>query len=188
MAASSSPAPPEPYIAALGDAAARVSPVVLDLHRFRSPARYAGRARVTRGANPLARLVATVMGMPPTMDDCPVEVRLTRDERGVETWTRTFGSSSFSSTHSLGQGRWAGLVVERFGPIAVAMAVAGNEGRLRLAVRGWSKFGVQLPLSLGPKVEAFEHGADGRFNFNVVVRLALVGLVVQYRGWLLPVG
>lgn len=179
-------ASPEPYIVALGDAVVRVSPVVLELHRFKSPARYAGRASVTRGDNPLARLVATVMGMPPTMADCPVEVRLSRTEQGVETWTRTFGTSSFSSTHALGRGRWEGLVVERFGPLAVAMSVAEEKRRLRLTVRGWTVFGLPMPPVLAPKVEALEHDGEGRFNFDVGIGLPLIGLVIHYRGWLRP--
>jgi hypothetical protein len=181
-----SAASPEPYIAALGDAAGRVSPIVLDLHRFKSPARYAGRASVTRGDNPLARLVATVMGMPPTMDDCPVEVRLSRTEQGAETWTRKFGSSSFSSTHSLGRGGWEGLVVERFGPVAVAMAVEEDGRRLSLTVRGLTVFGLPMPRELAPKVKALEHDADGRFNFDVGIGLPMIGLVIHYRGWLRP--
>jgi hypothetical protein len=175
---------PEPYIAALGDTAARLPMVVLDLHRFRSPARYSGRACVTRGANPLARMITSVMRLPAFTGDCAVEVGFTRDAQGVETWTRTFGTASFSSTHALGRGRWTGLVVERFGPVAVAMAVMEHAGRLRLVVRGWSIFAMPMPLLLGPRVAAFEHGDCDRFNFDVSISLPLLGLVMHYRGWL----
>jgi hypothetical protein len=186
MPATSLPDISEPYIAALGDAAVRLPKVILDLHRFRSPARYASRASVTSGANSLACLIATVMRLPASTGDCAVEVRLTRDTRGVETSTRTFGSASFTSTHSLGRGRWDGLVVERFGPVAVAMAVLEETGRLRLVVRGWSKFGIQMPLRLAPRVEALEHDDGGRFNFDVSISLPIIGLVVHYRGWVAP--
>ena len=43
-----------------------------------------------------------------------------------------------------------------------------------------------MPSILGPAPIAFEHAADGRFNFDVEMSLPLIGLVVRYRGWLEP--
>ena len=34
---------------------------------------------------------------------------------------------------------------------------------------------------------AREYEADGRFHFDVPITLPLVGLLIHYRGWLVPV-
>jgi hypothetical protein len=175
------------YEQALGEAADRLSKPVRDLHRLHAPSRWEGRGKVTRGSGILAALVAAIMRFPRAQADCPVTVELTRTPDGKELWRRTFGRDRFSSSHEAGRGRWSGLVVERFGPLAFAMAVVEEGGKLRIVPRYWSAFGIPMPRWLGPRADALEHAADGRFNFDVAMHLPLVGLVVHYRGWLEPV-
>jgi hypothetical protein len=115
----------------------------------------------------------------------PVSVTF-RVADGVETWTRRFGGSAFSSTQEEGRGRSTRLLVERFGPTAIAMAVVVAAGRLSLIVRRWSVFGLPLPLFLAPRGDLFEYEADGRFHFDVTLRHPLCGLIVRYQGWLRP--
>ena len=105
-------------------------------------------------------------------------------ERGGERWRRTFGPTSFESFQELGRGRSEGLIVERFGPIAIAMAVLVQGERLVLVIRRVTVLGVPLPAWLRPGDTAYEHTADGRFNFFVQIRAPLAGLIVHYRGWL----
>jgi hypothetical protein len=38
-----------------------------------------------------------------------------------------------------------------------------------------------------PRVAAYEHAADGRFNFSVDIGLPVFGRIVRYDGWLEPV-
>jgi hypothetical protein len=47
-------------------------------------------------------------------------------------------------------------------------------------------FGLPLPRGLAPRGDAFESAEDGRFNFNVEIGHLLTGLIVRYRGWLVP--
>lgn len=176
------------YEDALGRAIERVAEPVRAFHRTASPANFAGRASVDRGTNPIAHWIAGVMGLPAASPDCPIEFRLTRDASGVETWRRCFAGASFSSTQELGRGSWSGLIVERFGPMAFALAVIEERGRLRVVPRHWSVFGISMPAFLGPRADGIEHNADGRFNFDVVLCLPLIGLIVHYRGWLEPKG
>ena len=75
-------------------------------------------------------------------------------------------------------------VVERFGPIGIAMAVLVEGERLVLMIRRVTVFGIPLPSWLRPGGVAYEHTADGRFNFFVEIRAPLAGLIVGYRGWL----
>ena len=174
------------YDDAIGPAIERVAAPVRAFHRSTTPACLAGRARVDRGTNVLAQAVAAILGLPAASPDCPIQFHLTRDAAGIETWRRAFSGRSFASTQEMGTGRWAGLVVERFGPLAFAMAAIGDHGGLRVVPRHWSAFGMSMPRFLGPGADAVEHGADGRFNFDVAMRLPLIGLIVHYRGWLMP--
>lgn len=144
-----------------------------------------GRASVRRGRGLLARLVGAVVGFPLAGDDVPVSVRFER--RGdAELWIRAFGGKTFSSMQEPGQGRSAHLVVERFGPLAVAMAPTTGDGRMTLIIRRFSIFGIPLPLWLGPTTAAHEAIVDGRFRFDVKIGHPLTGMIVRYRGWLAP--
>jgi len=75
-------------------------------------------------------------------------------------------------------------VVERFGPIAVYLAILVQNGRQILKTTGWSVFGIPLPKFLMPGGEVFEHDANGRFNFHVDMVAPLLGRLVKYEGWL----
>jgi hypothetical protein len=66
------------------------------------------------------------------------------------------------------------------------MALVIDGGRLRLVLRRWSIFGIALPLSLAPRSNTYEHVEDGRFRFHVEISHPLTGLIVRYRGWLVP--
>ena len=152
---------------------------VTGIHRFR------GRSKVERGSNPFADLVATIMGFPKAGQDLAVDVELSVEDR-VETWLRKFDGKPFSSTQEFGVGRYEGLVVERFGPMAFGLALVEKDTELHLMMRRWDMFGLAMPLFLAPKITAFEHGARDRFNFSIRLSLPLIGLIVAYRGWLEP--
>lgn len=145
-----------------------------------------GRAEVVRGRSVGARLIAALFRFPPSAADVPVTVAFARKRDGGERWSRTFGARGFSSTQVAGRGRSRHLLVERFGPLAFAMALVTEQGRLRLVLRRWSLLGIPLPLSLGPWSKAQEKEIDGRFQFDVEIGHRLVGSIVRYRGWLVP--
>lgn len=144
-----------------------------------------GRATVERGGTMLSRLAAWIIGFPGAVADVPVSVRF-RSRGDQETWTRRFGGDSFSSRQFLGRGRSDGLLCERFGPLTFAMALVRKDARLSLALRRWSAFGIPLPMWLCPRSTSHETVVDGRFNFHVEIGHPLTGLIVRYRGWLMP--
>jgi hypothetical protein len=43
-----------------------------------------------------------------------------------------------------------------------------------------------MPLALAPREDACELVQDGRFNFQVEIGHPITGLIVRYRGWLVP--
>jgi len=142
-----------------------------------------GRADIERGRGPLARIAAWINRFPPSGRDVPVTVRFEAKD-GRETWTRDFAGRKFSSVQYEGRGRGAGLIWERFGPVAFGMAMLVDDGRMRLDVRRWTLFGVPLPGFLRPRGNTFESAEDGRFHFHVEIGFAWTGLIVRYRGWL----
>jgi hypothetical protein len=144
-----------------------------------------GRATVERGNGLLARLIAALVGFPRAGRDVPARVEFER--RGdEEIWRRTFAGRSFASVHAAGTGRSDHLIVERFGPFAFGLAAVLAGDRLRLVLRRWSFLGLPLPLCLAPGGDAYEFAADGRFHFHVELGHPLTGLIVRYRGWLVP--
>jgi hypothetical protein len=174
---------PSLYARLLGAAWQNLPAEIRALHDVDNTASAEGRASVQRGTGRLARLVAAVVGFPRATADTPVSVQFNAGG-AAETWTRTFGSGSFSSRQFAGRGRSERLLCERFGPLTFAMALVAEEGQLRLVLRRWSAFGVPLPMWLCPRSASYESAEDGRFHFHVEISHPLTGLIVRYRGWL----
>jgi len=144
-----------------------------------------GRASVERGTGPLSRLAAWLARFPAAEADTKVTVRFDVTP-STETWTRTFGDHRFSSVQFAGTGRSAYLLCERFGALTFAMALVAGESRLSLVLRRWRVFGIPLPRWLSPRSIAFEAVDNGRFHFHVEIFHPITGLIVRYRGWLMP--
>jgi hypothetical protein len=157
------------------------------LHGATGGLSFSGEASVVRGKGFVVALLAALFRLPHTMPACPVRVAI-RPEGATELWTRRFGGERFSSVMSLapgGEGR--GAFRERFGPFSMDLAVSANAEGLDMAVTGWRLGPLPLPSFLGPTTRASERVDErGRFRFDVALLLPLVGLLVHYRGWLLP--
>lgn len=173
------------YPQLLGTAFETLPPQVQVLHRDAQPRCWRGQADIRRGRGVLARLVAAVIGFPKEGEAVPVTVAFA-PERGGERWTRDFGGHRFSSWQRRGDGRNDYLLVERFGLIDVAIALVVEGDRLCLVSRGWSLLGVPLPGCLLPNGTTFETERDGHFVFDVEIAAPFIGLIVGYRGRLLP--
>jgi hypothetical protein len=173
------------YPRLLGSAFDALPSPVRSLHGSEAPRRWSGEAEVRRGGGWLARVAAAIIGFPKAAAAVPVTVTFT-PEAGGERWTRDFGGQRFSSLQHAGTGRNTHLLVERFGPAAFAMALVVEGDRLMLVPRRWSLLGVPMPHFLMPGGTSYESGADGKFRFNVEIRLPVAELVVAYRGVLEP--
>lgn len=167
----------------LGQAWAQLSPQVRQLHSVTSASSFLGRCTVDRGWNPLAWLIATLIGFPKAGGNQRIAVRLIK-EGGGERWVRTCGGRTFTSVQLAGRGRAEWLVRERFGPVSVDMALVVDGPRLRYIVRRWALFGISMPLFFGPRSTAVESAEDGQFCFDVTISHPWTGLIVRYRGLL----
>lgn len=167
----------------LGDLWPRLPEPIRAMHRLGAQSEARGVATVERGSNVLAKLVALVIGLPSAGADIPLSVRFTQTPTH-ERWTRKFGAQEFHSDMSEGQGRETGLLIERFGPFSLAMALVWRAERLAFVIRRWRLGPIPLPLWLAPRSTTHESVVDGRFNFDVGISLPVIGSVVRYRGWL----
>jgi hypothetical protein len=157
------------------------------LHLGTHARRWSGVSQVRRGSGMLARAIAAAIGFPPAGANVPVTVAFT-PENGGERWTRDFDGRRFRSWQRRGAGRNDALLMERFGLIDVALALVVEGGRLTLVPRRWFCLGIPMPKALLPKGTTFETEVDGRFVFDVEIAAPVVGLIVAYRGSLLPEG
>lgn len=169
----------------LGEDFDRLPPEIRAMHDVSDRLAARGRGSVERGRNPLARLVAGLFRLPPAAEDIPVRVTFTV-VGGIEIWERDFDGARFRSRQEIGRGRQAGLLVESFGPFAFGLAVPAGPSGLTLEIRGMRFLGLPLPTALAPRIAAGERVVAGRFTFDVKMALPLVGLLVHYRGWLVP--
>ena len=175
-----------PFRRVLGSAFEAMPQRLRELHGTSAHQRWSGRAQVRRGRGPLARIIAAVIGFPPAGEDVPLRVTVTPEGEG-ERWTRDFAGKTFSSRLRPGAGRNEHLLLERFGPIEIALALVVEDGRLYLIPRRWACLGIPLPRALLPAGTSFEHERDGRFGFDVEIGAPLIGPIVSYKGVLEPV-
>jgi len=170
--------PPPLYARVMGPRFGALPAAVREMHWLCGDGGASGQANVTRGRNPLARLVAVLMRFPPAGSH-PLHVSFVERD-GVERWTRHFGDRKFSSHLS----EQAGQLTERFGAMRFVFDLPSDEHGLAMHISRWSVFGLPLPLALAPRTSAREWEEDSRFHFDVPISLPLIGLIVHYAGWL----
>lgn len=138
-----------------------------------------------RGKGLLSRCVARLMGLPAEGTDVALTVRFTQTPTR-ERWTRRFGDKEFCSEMTAGSGREEGLLIERFGPCSVGLALVWDATQLNFVVRRCRLGPIPLPRWLSPTSDTHETVVNERFHFDVTIAHPLLGLLVQYRGWLEP--
>lgn len=170
--------PPPLYARAMGAAFDRLPPAVQAIHDVLRDDGADGAATVTRGRNPLARLIGRCVGFPPAGEH-QLHVHF-EEADGVETWTRRFSGRGFHSRLALRRG----LLTERFGLLTFGFDLPAGETGLDMILRAWWLGPLRMPLLLGPRCAAREWEEDGRFRFDVSIGLPLIGPIAHYRGWL----
>jgi hypothetical protein len=167
----------------LGSAYDDLPQQVKRLHAGEGTTMWRGQASVKRGSGVFANIMAVLLGFPKSTESTPVTVSFHRGAKG-ETWQRTFGKYKFSSFQARGKGRNVHLLTERFGVITAALALVIKDESLYLIPRRVSFLGIPMPKLFLPSGESFECETDGVFNFNVTIKVPVLGLIVAYKGWL----
>lgn len=76
---------------------------------------------------------------------------------------------------------------ERFGPLRIGFAISAAESGLSMRSCDWRLGPIRLPAWSAPGIEAREHvDEQGRFRFDVEVRLPYGRRLAGYHGWLVP--
>lgn len=153
------------------------------IHSRQQCASASGHCDVDRAGNPLALMIRVLFRMPRAGRDLPVTVRFTQ-RGGTERWERDFSGRVMRS--HLSRARIPGEITERFGAFVFTIRLRWDGTRLHYQMVKGKLFGIRLPRALLPRVAAFEEAVDGRFRFDVSLRVPLAGLLAHYRGWLVP--
>ena len=170
------------YKRILGEAWSALPAPLAALHNVAaSELKVEGIARVETGKHPVARLLAALYGFPRAGEHVPVNVSFHRRDGG-ELWQRDFAGRKFSTLQWEGHGYADKLLLEKFGPVIIWMALVLKQGELHYVTRRWSVFGIPLPLVFAPNASAYEFADGDDFCFHVEVKHWLMGLIVRYEG------
>jgi NAD(P)-dependent dehydrogenase (short-subunit alcohol dehydrogenase family) len=169
----------------LGSTFATLPDAIQNAHHLDEVLVLEGRASIEGAKTLLTRAIARLIGFPRDGRDVPASVTM-RMVDGGEEWTRVFGGARFRTRLTPLDGIPKRLI-ERFGPCAFNLRLTARPDGLDYTVTS-GRFGfVPLPSFLLPRSAATERVDDaGRFQFNVPIALPGLGLLVHYRGWLIP--
>jgi hypothetical protein len=167
---------------AMGGAFDTMPSLVRHIHAPISRIELEGRVDIDGAANWVGAQISRFVGFAGTARDLPAVVAIER--AGIsETWTRRFGTDSFTSRMSTA--RFGGLY-ESFGPITLGLEAQPSSRGFALAVKNWWLGPIPLPRFLMPTTRA-RAGLDdqARYTFDVWIGMPLVGRLIHYRGWLM---
>ena len=184
------PKPEEPvheplYRRILGADYDLLPPLVQAMHEVTDKVEADGRVSVTRSPSKLARALAELLDLPPTMTDAPARVEFVAEDEH-EILRRSYDGIVFETRQEAGRGRDQGLLVERLGNVTLVMALYASEHGLDFDLRKVRLRGLRLPRLLWPQLEAYEQEEGGWYRFAVSLRLPAVGEVIRYEGKLKP--
>lgn len=156
------------------------------MHNLHGKMQAVGTAQIERGSNVFTRFIAALIGFPRSGADVPVAVTFTQTGEGEE-WKRDFAGIILHTKQDLGRGKYAGYLIERFGPWSFILAVPSGPDGLRLEPRGMQFLGLPMPAFVWPRISAGESVVGGQFIFDVSLDLPFLGRLVHYRGTLCPI-
>lgn len=155
-----------------------------DFHSGAGARSFAGQCDITRGRGALVGLLLRLGGFPSTGEGIAIRLEM-RTISGLTQWRRDFGGHATVSSLRYDARRRA--VVEGFGPFRVTMVPDIDDQGLTLAISRIAVLGLPLPRWIAPKSSTRESvDAAGRIRFDVSAALPVLGMLIRYRGWLVP--
>jgi hypothetical protein len=148
-------------------------------------ARAEGTFAVRRGTGRAARLLARLLGLPPSGEAVPLRLSVEPLEGGGERWRRTFDGKDFITEQ---REHASVLLAERAGPFETIFRLAAEGGALAYRSESTAlrvgRLRLKLPQGLAPRVEAWERARHegGGVLVSVRVTAPLVGLLIEYEG------
>lgn len=106
-----------------------------------------------------------------------------RHEADALLWQRSFSDGGQMDSAFRPYGNWPdGGWVENTGPFTLKLGVDIVDGGWYWRLREARWHGLPVPLALLPQSQAGKRAVDGRYVFDVVFSLPLLGRVLSYRG------
>lgn len=167
------------YQALLGSDWAILAPVTRHLHSPDPTVLLEGRVDIVRGTNPLAAMVAGLLGLPRAGRQQSALVKVSAMGSG-ELLERWYGGRHFATF----QDRSGPCLAERFGPFELRFTLRVEDGVLNFDPAGVKLWGVGLPRPVSPTIDATERADADTHIFDVSLSLPLIGLIIHYRGGL----
>lgn len=159
---------------------ARLAPAVQRLHGEGLVLRASGQADVAGAHHLIARLLRRLLGLPEPGAGQAITVTIERHATH-ERWSRQFQRGRMVSTLRAGR---HGQLHERLGPATLGFALRRDGDAIDWQLQGMRLCGLPLPRALCGTVHSRSGVRDGRYAFDIDVRLPLLGQLVAYRGWL----
>jgi NAD(P)-dependent dehydrogenase (short-subunit alcohol dehydrogenase family) len=145
-----------------------------------------GRADATSPDGIITAIFSRVFRFPRGGANMPLRVEMRGENDGSETWTRIYPDVTMRSNLRNADPSTQCLD-EVFGPIAIRLKWRATDVSLTLSPIGARLFGIPLPSFLCPRSIARETvDNNGRFQFDVDIAMPLIGPIVRYRGYLVP--
>lgn len=158
----------------LGEDFKRMPAIVQRAHQGRI--RLSGTVAVERGTG-ICALVAAVMKLPITSRQCTMTVSGEHFPDRMS-WRRSFAGRKLESNFV----KEGDYLVEFMGPIRLRLKPEFSDGCLSYRLVDARLGPVKLPQWLMPRLTAWERERNGRYEFDVDIRLPLLGRLVRYGG------
>lgn len=138
--------------------------------------RLEGRVTVRRGGT-IARIICAAFRFPEEASSCRlvVESEHTRDRI---TWNRNFDGLDMVSEFW----REGDLLVEKLGRLSMHFMAKEVNGRLSYEFTSTRFLGIRLPNFISPSINAWEEQGPNGYQFRVLVRMPLLGKIIEYYG------
>lgn len=138
-----------------------------------------GEADVSGATNVPARLLRRLLGLPAPGPQRRLDLSIERSG-SHETWRRNFAGSQMRSKLAPVGGR----LRERLGPMTFRFALCRDHHAIEWQFCGARFAGLPLPRRMLGSVRSRSGSRDGRYTFEVDVRIPWIGNLVSYHGWL----
>jgi hypothetical protein len=175
-----------PFEKVLGPTLEQLPAPLRSAHSLRAPLATAGRAEITAASGFFARFICWFAGLPRPGRDVDVFVTFSPTATGSEYWDRKFADRRYASTMDAGTGRDQGLLIEHFGLFDLRFKLGASREGLTWSLVGWRLLRVPLPRWSVPRIACVESADGARYTFDIDVTFPLIGWLMHYRGWLLP--
>lgn len=175
-AAAAERVPENALIECMDGAFAKLPELVQKAHR--GTIKLSGTAKVERGWG-LGGLIAAIMGLPKSNPKAELTVMAWHFPDQI-VWSRTFDGKAFESTFKKDED----FLVEQMGPLSLYLQPMCEGGRLVYRLIATQIGPIALPRALAPSMNAWESEKDGKYMFEVSVRLPIIGPMIRYSGTL----